>query len=244
MIQCQNVSKAYSGRSVLNNVTLTIEAGICALLGPNGAGKSTLLKLLTGLERPDAGNIHIAGLNLAQNPMQIRQLIGVLPDQLGLFEALTLQENLESLGPIYGLTRRQTQTRTTSLLHMLDLETTRHTLAGNASYGMKKKTALAMALLHNPGVLLLDEPFEGIDPTSSRIIEQTLTLAAERGVSILFTSHILSLAQRLANRSLILQNGVIAWDSSRDGQPASLDQTYFNLIGEPRQEDHLPWLVC
>jgi ABC-2 type transport system ATP-binding protein len=127
---------------------------------------------------------------------------------------------------------------------MLDLETTRHTFAGDASYGMKKKTALAMALLHNPRVLLLDEPFEGIDPTSSRVIEQALTTAAQRGLTILFTSHILPLAQRLANRSLILQNGLIVWDSSRDAQLASLDRTYFNLIGEPGQEDHLPWLGC
>jgi ABC-2 type transport system ATP-binding protein len=244
MIQCQNISKAYRGRPVLHGLTFTIEDGICALLGPNGAGKSTLLRLLTGLERPNSGYLRITGLDLAQNPMQVRQLIGVLPDQLGLFEGLTLQENLTTLGPIYGLTRQQTQARTASLLAMLDLETTRHTFASDASYGMRKKTALAMALLHNPRVLLLDEPFDGIDPTSTRIIEHTLTTAAERGVTILFTSHILPLAQRFANRSLILQNGVIAWDTSRDGQLASLDQTYFNLIGEPGQEDHLPWLGC
>jgi ABC-2 type transport system ATP-binding protein len=244
MIQCQDISKAYRGRPVLNGLTFSIETGICALLGPNGAGKSTLLKLLTGLERPDGGSLRIAGLDLVQNPMQVRQLIGVLPDQLGLFEGLTLQENLETLGPIYGITRQQTHARTASLLAMLDLETTRHTFAGDASYGMKKKTALAMALLHNPRVLLLDEPFEGIDPTSSRIIEQALTTAAQRGLTILFTSHILPLAQRFANRSLILQNGVIVWDSSRDAQLASLDRTYFNLIGEPGQEDSLPWLGC
>jgi ABC-2 type transport system ATP-binding protein len=241
MIRCKDLSKAYGGHRVLDAVNLEIDAGICAVLGPNGAGKSTLLRMMAGLEAPDAGSIEMAGLDMASDGRRAKQLIGVLPDQLGLFDSLTVSENLRCVGPVYGLSAGETQMRAESLLALLDLAGAQHTLAGDCSYGMRKKTALALALLHAPRVLVLDEPFEGIDPSSSRVIERTLRVAAAGGVTVLMTSHILPLVERLASRVVVLRGGVVAWDSAEHARDGSLEELYFGLIGEP-VEGGLPWL--
>jgi ABC-2 type transport system ATP-binding protein len=235
-VHCNRVTRRYSGRAAVDAVTFTIDGGICAFLGPNGAGKSTLFKLLAGLESADAGTLQIAGLDVRRDAAQLKQIIGVLPDQLGLFEPLTLLENLRCVGPIYGLSADETLARANSLLTLLDLDNVRHTLASESSYGMRKKTALAMALLHNPRVLILDEPFEGIDPSSSRTIEQALLETARRGVTILLTSHLLPLVERFASRILLMKHGAIAWDSAAQPTDISLEAIYFSLIGEPAKE--------
>jgi ABC-2 type transport system ATP-binding protein len=242
MIECHNLTKSYAGHLVLDDLNLTIPSGLCALLGPNGAGKSTLLKLLTGLDLPGTGTLRIASLDLARHPIQVRRRIGVLPDQLGLFDSLSVLENLQAVGPVYGLSPSETRRRALDLLTLLDLDHGRDTLISACSFGMKKKTALALALLHNPQVLFLDEPFEGIDPTSSRTIEQLLTTAATRGITILFTSHILPLVQRLAHRILLLHHGRIAWDSSTHPLTSSLEDLYFSHTAAPALADPLPWL--
>jgi ABC-2 type transport system ATP-binding protein len=178
---------------------------------------------------------------MASDGRRAKQLIGVLPDQLGLFDSLTVSENLRCVGPVYGLSAGETQMRAESLLALLDLAGAQHTLAGDCSYGMRKKTALALALLHAPRVLVLDEPFEGIDPSSSRVIERTLRVAAAGGVTVLMTSHILPLVERLASRVVVLRGGVVAWDSAEHARDGSLEELYFGLIGEP-VEGGLPWL--
>jgi ABC-2 type transport system ATP-binding protein len=243
MIVCESVRKTYRGHIAVNDVTLRISGGLCAILGPNGAGKSTLLKMMTGLETPDAGSIQIGGLDVVKDARRVKQRIGVLPDQLGLFESLTVSENLQCVGPIYGLSEREAEMRTTALLKLLDLESGRNTFASECSYGMRKKTALAMAMLHGPEVLVLDEPFEGIDPSSSRAIERTLQNAAAKGVTVLLTSHILSLVERVASRVVILGAGDVVWDSSEDKLEGSLEAKYFELAGEPGRQE-LPWLAC
>jgi ABC-2 type transport system ATP-binding protein len=243
MIVCESVRKNYRGQLAVNDVSLRIGGGICAILGPNGAGKSTLLKMMTGLETPDAGSIQIDGLDVAQDAPRVKQLIGVLPDRLGLFESLTVSENLQCVGPIYGLSSLVTAERTGELLALLDLESGQNTFASECSYGMRKKTALAMAMLHAPKLLVLDEPFEGIDPSSSRAIERTLLAAAKRGVTILLTSHILSLVEQVASRAVILGAGSVVWDSADGELKGSLEAKYFELAAEPARQE-LPWLAC
>jgi ABC-2 type transport system ATP-binding protein len=242
MIVCNDLSKSYRGAKALNSITLEIGPGICALLGSNGAGKSTLLKLLTGLTIPDSGQILLQGINIASRPMDVRKLIGVLPEDLGLFDDLNIEEHLELVGPIYGLTRDETRVRAESLLRLLNVYTTRKTSLRECSYGMRKKTALALALLHKPRVVFLDEPFEGIDPLSSKVIEQVLSSLAKRGATILFTSHILPLVERIASRVLILRQGSVAWDSSEGLAPGTLDALYFSVVGQPSVEE-VSWLA-
>ncbi len=150
-------------------------------------------------------------------------------------------ENLECVAPIYGLTAAETRERALALLALLDLLPGQRTVAAECSYGMRKKTALAMALLHNPALLVLDEPFEGIDPASSRKIAAMLEGAAARGLTVVLTSHILPLVERLATRTVMMAAGCIAWDPQAQPDERPLEQVYFEMAGLPREET-LPWL--
>jgi ABC-2 type transport system ATP-binding protein len=243
MIMCRGLVKSYRGIRAVDSVTLEIRPGICALLGANGAGKSTLLKLLTGLVSPDIGEIRIAGVDIASrstDSTEVRKLIGVLPEDLGLFDDLSIYEHLNLTGPIYGLSMQETDRRAEILLRLLALDHAPRTPLRECSFGMRKKTALAMALLHDPQVLFLDEPFEGIDPSASKVIASTLSTLAGRGKTILLTSHILPLVESLASRTLILHQGSVAWDFTGSTPAGSLAKVYFGIVGEPHVEA-LPW---
>jgi len=209
---------------------------MCALLGANGAGKSTLLRLLSGLEEPDSGSVFIGGRGFGDNGVEIRRSLGVLPEGLGLFESLSIIENLMAIGPIYGLTRRETEERATNLLELLDLTRRRRTIARDCSFGMRKKTALAMALLHKPRFLLLDEPFEGVDPASCSVIEMLLGQLSSNGTTILFTSHILPIVQKIATRVVILHQGRVESDFNPSIAKEGVEEVYFGVVGEPKPE--------
>lgn len=236
MIDCRAATKTYASRPVLRGIQLFVEPGICALLGANGAGKSTLLRLLSGLEVPDSGYVFIDGLAFRDHGVSIRRNLGVLPEGLGLFESLTVIENLMAVGPLYNLTKGETVARAEDLLALLDLIHGRHTVARNCSFGMRKKTALAMALLHKPKVLLLDEPFEGIDPASSAIIQMLLGQLSRGGTTILLTSHILSVVQKIATRVVILHQGQIESDFNPSTTEAGVEEVYFSIAGKPQPE--------
>ncbi len=157
-----------------------------------------------------------------------------------MFDALTIQEHLELCGPIYGLSLSETRERTEPLLKTLGLTSGRDTFLDRCSHCMRKKTSLAMALLHNPSILFLDEPFEGIDPVSSRTIRDLLRTLAARGITVFFTSHTLSIVSEVANRIAMIRAGKVAWTYS-NGDTRPLEEIYFGLIDTPPLED-LPWL--
>ena len=233
--------KRFGGFVALDDIHLDIPSGICALLGPNGAGKSTLLKTLTGLLAPDQGEIRIADLDVRSDVVKVKQAIGVLPEDLGLFDSLSIKEHLELSGPVYGLSLRETRERMEPLLRMLGIDKTRDTFLDQCSHGMRKKTALAMALIHNPRVLFLDEPFEGIDPVSSKAIQDLLTAVASRGITVFLTSHILSIIDKLAGQIVMIRQGHIVWDSALEKLDRPLEELYFDFVETPHSED-LPWL--
>jgi ABC-2 type transport system ATP-binding protein len=241
MIHCRHVTKHFGDALALDDVALEVPSGICALLGPNGAGKSTLLKILAGLLAPDRGEVRIAGRHIARGAIAVKRAIGVLPEDLGLFDALTIQEHLELCGPVYGLSRAETRQRSAGLLRVLDLEPARHTFLDQCSHGMRKKTALAMALLHNPRVLLLDEPFEAIDPVSSRAIRDLLRAVSGRGITVFLTSHVLSMIGQLGTQIMMIRAGRIVWNSAAGELTRPLEDLYFDLAEAPRCED-LAWL--
>ncbi|HEV2963524.1 MAG TPA: ABC transporter ATP-binding protein [Candidatus Angelobacter sp.] len=241
MIHCRDVTKTFEDLVAVEHVSFEIRSGICALLGPNGAGKSTLLKILTGLLPPDSGEVRIAGLDVKSQSLQVRRTIGVVPEDLGLFDSLTIQEHLELTGPIYGLTAGETHDRAGLLLRILGLDDARDTFLDQCSHGMRKKTALAVALLHNPRVLFLDEPFEGIDPVASKTIQQLLQSVASRGIAVFLTSHILSIVDRLATEIMMIREGRIVWSSSAQTVSRSLEEIYFELVESAPLED-LAWL--
>jgi ABC-2 type transport system ATP-binding protein len=192
MIEILSLTKRFGSFTAVDEVTLSIDTGtIFGFLGPNGSGKSTTVKMLTGLLQPTSGDALIDGLSIQHNSLEIKSRIGVLPEDLALFNSLTIWEHLKLSGPVYGLSQNETESRAEQLLNYLELWTERHTFVEQASFGMRKKCALVMALLHNPKVLFLDEPFEGIDPVSSRSMKDLLLLMSQRGVTIFLTSHIL-----------------------------------------------------
>lgn len=199
--------------------------------------------MLTGLLKPTSGEALIAGHNPATEPLAVKRAIGVLPENLGLFGTLTVEEHLALSGPIYGLSRADTRSRTDQLLRALALEDGRYTFLDQCSYGMRKKTALAMALLHNPAVLFLDEPFEGLDPVTSKTLRGMLTTLSARGVTIFLTSHILSIVELLASQIVMIREGRSVWNSRPEELPKSLEDVYFDLVEAPIEED-LPWLGC
>ena len=242
MISCRDLTRRFGDFTGVDRLTLEVAKGtICAFLGPNGAGKSTTIKMLSGLLAPTSGEAKVCGLNVAHDPLAIKRKIGVLPENLGLFDDLTVEEHLLLTGQIYGLPRGVTLKRIEQLLQALSLEQGRDTFASECSHGMRKKTAFGMALLPNPEVLLLDEPFEAIDPVTSRIMHEVLVKAARRGTTVFLTSHILSVAERIANQFVIVRGGKMVWNSLAEELPRSLEELYLEMAESPMTEE-LEWL--
>ena len=181
MISCYQLTKRFGAVTAVNTLSLEVAKGaICAFLGPNGAGKSTTVKMLSGLLAPTSGQASVCGFDVATHPLEVKRRIGVLPENLGLFDDLTMEEHLLLTAQIYGLAKRESHARMEQLLRVLSLTEGRNTFAAYGSHGMRKKTAFAMALLPNPEVLFLDEPFEAIDPATSKIMRDLLVSAAAR----------------------------------------------------------------
>ncbi len=242
MISCRKLTRRFGENLAVDNLNLEVAAGaICAFLGPNGAGKSTTVKMMTGLLAPTAGEIRVCGIDVRARALEVKRRIGVLPEDLGLFDDLTVEEHLSLTGDVYGLDRKQTRERTGQLLHALSLEHGRDTFAAACSHGMRKKTAFAMALLPAPEVLFLDEPFEAIDPVTSKIMREMLLSVSRRGVTVFLTSHVLSMVEQIATQLVMIRKGRIVWDSPISELPQSLEDHYFDLVETPVVEE-LEWL--
>jgi ABC-2 type transport system ATP-binding protein len=242
MICCRELTKRFGAFTAVDRLNLEIPRGaICAFLGANGAGKSTTLKMLTGLLAPSSGEVTIGGIDIAKDPVGVKKRIGVLPENLGLFDDLTIEEHLLLTGRVYGLADRHARSRIEQLLRVLHLEHGRRVFASQSSHGMRKKTAFAMALLPNPEVLFLDEPFEAIDPTTSQTMSRLLEEAASRGITVFLTSHILSAIERIATWITIIRSGKVVWNSPFEDLTGSLEQLYFELA-ETAVVEELEWL--
>jgi ABC-2 type transport system ATP-binding protein len=240
MISCRGLTKVFDEFTAVSDVSFAVETGsVCALLGPNGAGKSTLVKMLTGLRSPSSGSATVCGL--PSGDPELKRVIGVLPESLALFDALTVGEHLALTGEVYGLDRPVIRTRTDQLLRVLRLDHGRDTFIHQCSYGMKKKTSLAMALLPNPRALFLDEPFEGLDPITADTIRTQLRAIAQRGVTVLLTSHILPMVDRVADRVVMIHQGRVVLDAAIRDLPKSLEEIYFEQVEAAAPED-LAWL--
>ncbi len=243
MISCRNLTKRFGDFTAVNGISLSVERGaICACLGPNGAGKSTTVKMLTGLLAPTSGDVTVCGHKVTVDAIDVKKNIGVLPEDLGLFEDLSIEEHLRLTADIYGLPAATANDRIEDLISALRLGPARRTFAGRCSHGTRKKTSLAMALLPNPQALFLDEPFEAIDPVTSKAMRDILVAAARRGVTVFLTSHILPVAQEIATQFLIIREGKIVWQALAADLTAPLEETYFD-IAEPPTHGDLTWLA-
>jgi ABC-2 type transport system ATP-binding protein len=242
MIACKELTRRFGDFTAVDRLTFEVAPGtICAFLGPNGAGKSTTVKMLTGLIAPTSGSVTVCGLEVASSPLEVKRRIGVLPEDLGLFDDLTVEEHLQLTGDVYGVGRAETRARTAQLLRALSLEHGRNTFASSCSHGMRKKTSFAMALLPNPQALFLDEPFEAIDPVTSKTMRDLLVTAARRGITVFLTSHILPVVEHIASQLVMIRQGRMVWNSSASELPQALEQHYFDLVEAPVAEK-LEWL--
>ncbi|HSD46356.1 MAG TPA: ABC transporter ATP-binding protein [Pyrinomonadaceae bacterium] len=245
MIELSGLTKRFGEFVAVHDLNLRVPKGVVfGFLGPNGSGKSTTVKMLTGILQPSAGDAWIDGASIRSAPLEIKQKIGVLPEDLALFDSLTIWEHLKMCGPIYGLSRAETEARAEQLLNYLDLWIDRHTFVEQASFGMRKKCALAMALLHNPKVLFLDEPFEGIDPVTSRSIKDLLIHMSEKGITIFLTSHILEVVERLVHSFALVVHGELVCTQTMEETLSSgrtLEDIYFQYVTR-RPVEEFEWI--
>lgn len=244
-IETINLTKIYGQHPVVNNLSLSIEQGdIFTLLGANGSGKSTIVKMLTGLLEPTSGDAKILGQSILAESVELKKQIGVLPESLALFESLSVWEHILLTGEIYGLTKTETVYRGEQLLKYLDLWEDRFTRIERCSFGMKKKCALALALIHSPQVVFLDEPFEGVDPVSSKNIREAITFASRKGCTFFITSHSLEIIERIIDSFAILSHGEIVYQAnvrSLKSANKSLEEIYFEYVKNDLAGD-LEWL--
>jgi len=269
-ISTGNLTRRFGDLVAVEDVNLRVAPGqFFGFLGPNGAGKSTTIKMLTGLLAPTAGRIQILGLDLVTNMVEVKRQIGVVPEGMALFGRLTASEYLNFVGRMYGLGRETAAKRTSELLAFMQLTDQPRTLVTDYSHGMKKKLALAAAVIHGPKVLFLDEPFEGVDAIAAGTLKAMLQRMIARGATVFLTSHVLEIVERLCSHVGIIHRGrLVAQGSLEDlragveaqaaGLPASaslngsmaapgekltLEQIFLRTVGGSRAGDQeLSWL--
>ncbi|AEG43695.1 ABC transporter ATP-binding protein [Isoptericola variabilis] len=237
--------KRFGEKTAVAGVSLDVPAGsFFGLVGPNGAGKTTLLSMATGLLRPDAGTAHVLGTDLWAHPDDARRRLGVLPDGVRLFDRLTGAQLLTYAGLLRGLDRATVAERTEDLLQAMDLAGDRDTFVVDYSAGMTKKIALASAMIHAPRVLVLDEPFEAVDPVSAANIRDILHAYVDDGGTVVVSSHVMDLVQRMCSHVAIIAGGRVlaagTTDEVRAGQ--TLEDRFVELVGGRKESEGLAWL--
>jgi ABC-2 type transport system ATP-binding protein len=267
-IATENLTREFGNLIAVNRINLQVGAGqFFGFLGPNGAGKSTTIRMLTGLLRPTAGTVRILGMDLAEHSIEVKRQIGVVPEGLALFERLTASEYLNFVGRIYGLDRPTVARRASELIEFMQLGDRPRTLIVDYSLGMKKKLALAAAVIHTPKILFLDEPFESVDAVAAKTLKGLLQRMIERGTTAFLTSHVLEIVERLCSHVAIIHKGeLVAQGSiqdlrvgaqSRQLQPGApdngnaskldevtLEQIFLEIVGGSREvEQELSWLA-
>jgi ABC-2 type transport system ATP-binding protein len=244
-IKVVGLRKSFGTKEAVAGIDLEIAAGSFAgLVGPNGAGKTTSLSMMTGLLRPDSGQILINGLDVWADPPAAKAIIGVVPAEARLFDRLSGEELLEYAGRLRGLPVGEARSRAAQLLDVLDLTADSKRLVADYSTGMRKKAALGCALIHNPSVLFLDEPLEGVDPVSADAIRRMLTSYVSSGSTVLFSSHVMELVEQVCDHVAIISQGRIVASGTteqvRGGK--TLQRAFIDLVGSKASEEGLSWL--
>jgi len=238
-ITVTGISKSFGTLKAVNKLNLSVEPGeIRGLLGPNGSGKSTTMKIIMGMLKPDSGSINVCGIDVRSKPVETRRQIGYVPETPFLYEYLSAAEYLDLVGVAYGLDGVERKNRTSELLRALQMDKHVNEIMSGFSQGMRQKIALISALMHRPKVLILDEPLNGLDPRSARIVKEILNRLAEEGVSILFSTHVLEIADAICNKITIIADGsTIAEGTSQEIKTmaglknSSLEDVFLKLTG-------------
>ena len=251
-IMARDLVRVFGQKMAVNHLNLTVQRGeFYGFLGPNGAGKSTTIKMMVGLLRPTSGSVWVGGVDVWKDPIRAHSLMGVLPEVLNIYERLSGREFLVFAGHMYGIPAGDIRRRAEDLLQVLTLIDDADKLIVDYSVGMRKKIALAAALIHRPEVIFLDEPFEGIDPISSRVIRDILRELTQRGTTVFFSSHIMEVVERLCTRVGIINQGTLVAEgtlqelrerASGEEKDATLEDLFLNIVGARSEHQNLSWL--
>lgn len=245
MIEFQDVSKTYGATQALKNLNLSIQEGqIVGLIGHNGAGKSTTIKSLVSVINPTSGKILVDGLDLASHRLTIKQKIGYVADSPDLFLRLTAQEFWDLVAASYGMTSKDYENRLVDLLHLFDFASHRYEVIETFSHGMRQKVFVIGALLSDPDIWVLDEPMTGLDPQAAFDLKQLMRAHADKGKTVLFSTHVLEVAEQLCDRLAILKKGELIFygtvaELKAEHPDQSLEAIYLNLAGRKEEgESH------
>jgi len=253
-ISISGLTKRFGKLTALDGISLSVRKGeFFGFLGPNGAGKSTTIKILCGLLRADEGRAEVLGYDVGKYPLEVKRNVGVLLEDPPLYERLTAYEFLVFVGQMHGISRDESENRCQELLELMELTEAKNKLILDYSMGMKKKTALAGALIHAPKVLFLDEPFNGIDPVSVRNIRSVLERLREKGVTIFFCTHVMEVAEKLCTDVAIINKGKIVAKGTilelkqkvACAEDSTLEDVFLKLVEAEarRPEEKLSWLA-
>jgi ABC-2 type transport system ATP-binding protein len=246
MIEFQGLSKVYGGFNAVKPLTLSVRRGeVFGFLGPNGAGKTTTIRMMMGILVPSAGRVLIDGLDCHAEPAEVKRRVGYLPDTPIFYDYLRGREILQFVAEMHGYPRAEAAERGARLLAEFGLEEAGEDYAVNYSLGMKKRLGLACALIHDPSVLILDEPINGLDPRASRDVQERLLAAAARGVTIFVSTHLLDMAEKLCDRVGIIHHGQLVATGTLDQLRAdasasgSLEDVFLKITAEAETESQV-----
>lgn len=208
MIEVENLIKCFGDRTVIKGISFTVKDGeIYGLLGPNGSGKSTTMKILAGIIPPSGGRVLVEGVNVEENLLEVNRIVGYIPETPILYESLTPMEFFSFVGSIRGISKTELEERVERLVKAFGIGGYMNELIGNLSFGTKQKVSIITGLLHDPKVLILDEAINGLDPRSARIMKELLNGFKEEGKSVVFSTHVLAIAEAVCDRIGIIYNG-------------------------------------
>jgi ABC-2 type transport system ATP-binding protein len=255
-IETRGLRREFGDVVAVEGLDLAVETGtFFGFLGPNGAGKSTTIKVLTGLLGPSSGSARILGNDVVTDSVAAKKVMGVVPEESALFERLTGPEYLRFVGRMYGMARPTIDARSAELLELMGLQDETRKLIVDYSHGMRKKLSISAAIIHEPRVLFLDEPFEGIDAVSSQLVRSVLNQLVTHGVTVFLTSHILEIVEKLCTHVAIIHRGQLVADGPLDelregggewkesSEAQTLEQLFLALVGGDRlDQGRLSWL--
>lgn len=240
MIELQNLCKTFGRIRAVDNISLSIPPGtIFGFLGPNGAGKTTTIKMIVGLLQPTSGSVLVGGNNVAHYPEKVKMMMGYIPDRSYIYEKLTAREFLQFVAGIYGFTKESCAKKIDRLLSLFGLEGWEDELIESFSHGMRQRVVIASALIHNPKVIIVDEPVVGLDPRGARLVKTVFKNLVQTGITIFLSTHVLEIAEELCDRIAIIQRGtVIAQGTMEELQNQAntmdkrLEYLFLKLTGE------------
>jgi ABC-2 type transport system ATP-binding protein len=250
LLRLRNLTKNYDSFTAVRNLSLEVRAGeLFGFLGPNGAGKTTTIKMISGLLRPTDGTVEIGGHDMLGDPLAAKAMLGLVPDSPILYRKLTGREFLRFVAELYSVEAALTEKRIHDLLELLGMTETADDLIETYSHGMRQKTAIMAALVHDPKVVVLDEPTVGLDPRSAKVVKDVLRALCKRGKTVFMSTHILEIAERMCDRVGIINKGelvavgtIAELRAARHDGAKSLEDIFLELTGGPEEQEIIKFL--